>query len=178
MCIRDSGWYYILDGTRTRGFEVELAGEVTPGWNVFLGYTYRQSKDNEGKKVQTTQPEQLLKLSTAYRLPGAWNKLTVGGGVDVYKRQGEGLAHGEAADLPLHPVVQEGLVQPELRHVPGLAAAVDLLDQHVVADAGVRAQVAAVAVGDGHLERAAMPAEQLVQDVYKRQGSGGRAARG
>lgn len=77
----DDGWYYILDGTRTRGFEVELAGEVTPGWNVFLGYTYRQSKDNEGKKVQTTQPEQLLKLSTAYRLPGAWNKLTVGGGV-------------------------------------------------------------------------------------------------
>lgn len=77
----DDGWYYLLDGTRTRGFEAEVAGEVMPGWNVFLGYTYRQSKDNNGKKVQTTQPEQLLKLSTAYRLPGAFNKVTVGGGV-------------------------------------------------------------------------------------------------
>ena len=67
--VHDDGWYYILEGTRTRGFEAELAGEVTPGWNVFLGYTYRQSKDNEGRKVQTTQPEQLLKASTAYRLP-------------------------------------------------------------------------------------------------------------
>ena len=52
---------------KARAFEAELAGEVTPGWNVFLGYTYRQSKDNEGRKVQTTQPEQLLKASTAYR---------------------------------------------------------------------------------------------------------------
>lgn len=77
---RNDGWYYILDGTRTRGFEVEVAGEVMPGWNTFLGYTYRQSKDENGKKVQTTQPEQLLKLSTAYRLPGAWRALTVGAG--------------------------------------------------------------------------------------------------
>lgn len=78
---RNESWYEMLDGTRTRGFELELAGEVSPGWNLFLGYTYRVSKDDEGRKVQTTQPEQMLKASTAYRLPGAFNGLVVGGGV-------------------------------------------------------------------------------------------------
>ncbi|RAP64595.1 TonB-dependent outer membrane receptor [Achromobacter sp. HZ01] len=78
---RNESWYEMLDGTRTRGFELELAGEMTPGWNLFLGYTYRVSKDNQGRKVQTTQPEQMLKVSTAYRLPGVLNRLVVGGGV-------------------------------------------------------------------------------------------------
>lgn len=101
---RNDGWYYILDGTRTRGFEVEVAGEVTPGWNVFAGYTYRQSKDNNGRKVQTTQPEQLLKVSTAYRLPGDLNKLTVGGGVRWQSRTSAqtyyGLGSGDIVQKP------------------------------------------------------------------------------
>lgn len=29
---------------RSRGFEVELSGEVTPDWNVFAGYTFNRSK--------------------------------------------------------------------------------------------------------------------------------------
>ncbi|WYX62196.1 TonB-dependent receptor [Achromobacter xylosoxidans] len=60
---------------------MELAGEVSPGWNLFLGYTYRVSKDNAGRKVQTTQPEQMLKASTTYRLPGALRDLVIGGGM-------------------------------------------------------------------------------------------------
>ncbi|MFG0227929.1 TonB-dependent siderophore receptor [Achromobacter sp. 413638] len=102
--VHDDGWYYILEGTRTRGFEAELAGEVTPGWNVFVGYTYRQSKDNEGRKVQTTQPEQLLKASTAYRLPGSWNKLTVGGGVRWQSRTSAQTYYGlQAGDIVQKP---------------------------------------------------------------------------
>ncbi|KOQ22651.1 TonB-dependent outer membrane receptor [Achromobacter xylosoxidans] len=78
---RNESWYEMLDDTRTRGFELELAGEVSPGWNLFLGYTYRVSKDNAGRKVQTTQPEQMLKASTTYRLPGALRDLVIGGGM-------------------------------------------------------------------------------------------------
>ncbi|MNT44877.1 hypothetical protein D3C72_1814250 [compost metagenome] len=40
---------------------------------------------------------------------------------------------------------------------------VHLLDQHVVADFGISTQIPAVAIGDGHLEGAALPAQQLVQ---------------
>src|SRR5450432_4239118 len=47
--------------------------------------------------------------------------------------------------------------------MPGLAASIDFLDQHVVADVRVRTKVAAVAIGDGGLERASLPAPQLVQ---------------
>lgn len=78
---RNESWYEMLDGTRTRGVELELAGELSPGWNAFIGYTYRVSKDNEGRKVQTTQPEQMLKLNTTYRLPGTLKNLVVGAGI-------------------------------------------------------------------------------------------------
>ena len=78
---RNESWYEILDGTRTRGVELELAGELSPGWNAFMGYTYRVSKDNTGRRVQTTQPEQMLKLNTTYRLPGAFKDLVLGAGV-------------------------------------------------------------------------------------------------
>lgn len=101
---KNDGWYFILDGTRTRGFEVELAGEVSPGWNVFAGYTYRQSKDENGNKVQTTQPEQLLKASTAYRLPGAWRKLTVGAGMRWQSRTSAQTYYGlGASDIVQKP---------------------------------------------------------------------------
>lgn len=72
-------YYRSIDGTKTRGFEVEIAGEVTPGWNVFGGFTYRSSKDNLGNKVQTFQPQSVLKIGTTYQLPGAWDALMVGG---------------------------------------------------------------------------------------------------
>ena len=37
--------YSVPEGkVRSRGFEVELSGEVTPDWNVFAGYTFNRSK--------------------------------------------------------------------------------------------------------------------------------------
>jgi len=73
--------YRSIDGTTTRGFEIEVAGEVTPSWNVFAGFTYRNAKDDEGNPVNTFQPRSTLKAGTAYRLPGALSRLTVGGGL-------------------------------------------------------------------------------------------------
>ncbi|MGO3987335.1 TonB-dependent siderophore receptor [Pseudomonas sp. SAS7] len=80
--------YRAIAGTTTRGIETEISGEVLPGWNVFGGYTYRESHDKEGNRVETNQPMNLFKLATTYRLPGDWNKLTVGGNMtwqsDIY----------------------------------------------------------------------------------------------
>ncbi|MGB5955833.1 TonB-dependent siderophore receptor [Pseudomonas sp.] len=71
--------YRAVQGAKTRGFELEVAGELTPDWHVQGGFTHRITKDGDGEKIATIEPENLLRLSTTYRLPGAWNKLTVGG---------------------------------------------------------------------------------------------------
>ncbi|WP_447588020.1 TonB-dependent siderophore receptor [Aquipseudomonas campi] len=80
--------YKTIAGTRTRGIETEVSGEVLPGLNVFGGYTYRESHDKDGGRVSTTQPMSLFKLGTSYRLPGKLDHLTIGGNViwqsDVY----------------------------------------------------------------------------------------------
>ncbi|WP_286897356.1 TonB-dependent siderophore receptor [Achromobacter sp. UBA2119] len=70
--------YIAIPGVTTRGVELEVSGEVMPGWQVNAGYTYSRSRDRDGKRVSTTQPEHLFKLATAYRLPGDWHRLTVG----------------------------------------------------------------------------------------------------
>ncbi|WP_168734287.1 TonB-dependent siderophore receptor [Pseudothauera nasutitermitis] len=71
--------YKAVDGTTTRGYELEVSGEPLRGWNVAGGFTRRISKDGDGSAVQTIQPQNLLRLSTSYRLPGEWNRWTLGG---------------------------------------------------------------------------------------------------
>lgn len=71
--------YRAIAGTTTRGIETEISGEVATGWNVIGGYTYRESHDADHNRVETNQPMNQFKLGTTYRLPGEWNRLTVGG---------------------------------------------------------------------------------------------------
>jgi outer membrane receptor for ferric coprogen and ferric-rhodotorulic acid len=76
-------------GNKVQGFEAEVSGEVTAGWNMTAGYTYTHSANGEKQRANTNQPLNMLRLSTAYRLPGDWRALTVGGAVnwqsDVYR---------------------------------------------------------------------------------------------
>ena len=83
----NEGIYESLDGATTKGIEFELTGEVMRDWNVIAGYTYAQTKSDDGERVygyplETTKPENVAKLFTTYRLPGVLNKVTVGGGVN------------------------------------------------------------------------------------------------
>lgn len=73
--------YRSIQGVTARGFEMEMSGELQPGWQMIAGYSYRQLKDADGRRVDTWQPNSLLRLWTTYRLPGSWNALTLGGGV-------------------------------------------------------------------------------------------------
>ncbi len=66
-------------GVTTRGIELEVAGEVSPGWQLQAGYTYSRSRDRDGERIGSTQGQQLFKLATSYRLPGQWHRLTIGG---------------------------------------------------------------------------------------------------
>lgn len=66
-------------GSKVQGFEAEISGELMPDWNLTAGYTYTHSRDGQKQRSNTSEPLNMLRLSTAYRLPGQWRALTVGG---------------------------------------------------------------------------------------------------
>ncbi len=68
-------------GNTVRGAEIELQGQVTDRWNLAAGFTYTETKNAAGERIQGNQPIRLLRLFTTYRLPGDWQRLTVGGGL-------------------------------------------------------------------------------------------------
>ena len=74
--------YTAAQGTRSRGFDLEVSGELMPGWNLAAGWSHWTARDGDGNAIQTDQPRSLVRLFTTYRLPGDWSRLTVGGGVN------------------------------------------------------------------------------------------------
>jgi outer membrane receptor for ferric coprogen and ferric-rhodotorulic acid len=74
--------YESIEGTTTRGFEIEAAGAINERWNASLGYTYRYSTDQDDNELYTDQPRNTLKAATDYRVPGILDdRLTVGGAI-------------------------------------------------------------------------------------------------
>jgi outer membrane receptor for ferric coprogen and ferric-rhodotorulic acid len=69
--------YRSVDGVISKGIDLDASGEVLPGWNLFFGYSYL---DVKGLSYQR-DPHHVVRLSTSYTLPGAWNRLTIGGGI-------------------------------------------------------------------------------------------------
>lgn len=69
-----------IDGTETRGFELEVAGELRAGWNASFGLSRYQIEDADGHAVRTFVPRTLISGFTTWT-PGAFQKLTLGGGV-------------------------------------------------------------------------------------------------
>lgn len=86
----DMGWYcYMASGkVRSQGVDAEISGEIMSGWNLFAGYTfnttkYLQDESSEGKPFNRFTPKHMLRLWSTYRLPGEWNRFTLGGGVNA-----------------------------------------------------------------------------------------------
>ncbi|BAP42297.1 TonB-dependent siderophore receptor [Pseudomonas sp. StFLB209] len=71
--------YKAGSGVETNGIDLEVAGAITPNWNVYGGYTWLHFRrlDSDGR----SDPSHLFKLSTTYHLSGALDRLTVGTGV-------------------------------------------------------------------------------------------------
>ncbi|QEI08280.1 TonB-dependent siderophore receptor [Pigmentiphaga aceris] len=70
-----------VSGAKVEGFDLEVGGELARGWNVAASYTSFTAKDALGAPINTSHPRSLVKLYTTYRMPGALENLTVGGGV-------------------------------------------------------------------------------------------------
>ncbi|QRF61726.1 TonB-dependent siderophore receptor [Variovorax paradoxus] len=83
--LADGSSAYVTDGTGTiaRGVEAEVSGQLTPAWNLTAGYTYMSVDRPACSCSVPIPPRHLLRLSTAYRLGGALQGLTLGGSVSV-----------------------------------------------------------------------------------------------
>ncbi|MFJ4256241.1 TonB-dependent siderophore receptor [Pseudomonas monteilii] len=74
--------YVAVSGAETKGIDLEMAGEILPGWSAQVGYSHTRTEDAEGHRITTQLPMDTFRFWTTYRLPGDWQRMTVGGGVD------------------------------------------------------------------------------------------------
>ena len=69
-----------IDAT-TKGYELDIAGEVTDNLNVSGGFTNLLSlKDEEDNNVKSFVPRRIVRMAAVYRVPG-YEKLKLGGNV-------------------------------------------------------------------------------------------------
>ncbi|WP_250463340.1 TonB-dependent siderophore receptor [Microbulbifer litoralis] len=80
--IENSQAYYAAEGANSQGYELEVVGELMPGWDLSFSYTNFDAEDADGNAVNTNQPSELLKLFTTYRFSGELDGLTLAGGVN------------------------------------------------------------------------------------------------
>ncbi|THF62618.1 TonB-dependent siderophore receptor [Pseudothauera rhizosphaerae] len=71
----------------SKGIEAELGGEILPGWQLAVGYTYNDNEDKQSKGVfSSITPKHLFKLWTSYQLRGQLAGLKVGGGLTAQSK--------------------------------------------------------------------------------------------
>ncbi|KAA0942527.1 MULTISPECIES: TonB-dependent siderophore receptor [unclassified Pseudomonas] len=123
-------------GNKVQGFELEIAGEVLPDWNVKAGYTYTHSVNGEKERNNTAQPLNLLRTSTTYRLPGQWRALTVGAGVnwqsDIYRYAGRPVGRDADGDI----ITQSTAIRQEAYALVNLMSRYEF-DKHLSASLNV-----------------------------------------
>lgn len=84
----DTNAYYSEEGVTSHGAELEVNGELADGWQVAGGYTYSISEDADDQRIVTQLPRHTVKTFTTYRLHGALEKLTIGGGLNWQSKTG------------------------------------------------------------------------------------------
>jgi len=101
-CKDPTNCYAAAGLVRTEGVDIELQGAITSDWQIGAGLTWsetRYRKDatpaNIGKRLNTMLPTTLFKLSTQYTLPGALNRLRLGGRINWQSKM---YADGQNAD--------------------------------------------------------------------------------
>ena len=84
-------YFYVAQGrARTRGIDLRVSGEAAPGFTIYGGYTYNNSKyldvdsyDTLASTFSQIAPTHLFKIWGNYQLPGRFEKWEVGTGVNV-----------------------------------------------------------------------------------------------
>jgi len=71
--------YHAVSGLRSSGFEVEVNGEILPGWRVAGGFANARAEDRDGARQMPQIAKNSFKMFTAYNLSGKLEGLTLGG---------------------------------------------------------------------------------------------------
>ncbi len=71
-----------VDGTRARGYELEVSGAPAAGWNASLGWTHYDIEDGDGASFRPFIPRTMVRAFTAWTVPGLDGRLLVGGGIN------------------------------------------------------------------------------------------------
>lgn len=82
---------------RSQGLEAELSGEVARGLHLAASYTYTQTRYRTADvpsvgydiSANTGVPRHMVHLWANYQLPGAWSRLSVGGGIRSQSRSSD-----------------------------------------------------------------------------------------
>ena len=69
------------DGTVSQGYELEVVGELSPGWQIGGSYAYAKAEDARGMALLTEVPKDTFKVFGTYRPTGALKALRIGGNV-------------------------------------------------------------------------------------------------
>jgi len=82
LCSRAAG------EVRSQGFEAEVSGEVLTDLELSAGYTYNTTKylkdpQKEGEIFSTWTPKHMLRVWSNYKLPGDFNRVSLGAGVNA-----------------------------------------------------------------------------------------------
>lgn len=76
-----SSAYIGVNGTKARGWEMDINGEILPGWTVNAGFTHVKVTRAATDLLYANPAEDLLQLNTQVRLRGALERLSVGAGL-------------------------------------------------------------------------------------------------
>jgi iron complex outermembrane receptor protein len=106
---RPANCYDVLNGQTTKGFEADLQGQIAPGWNAVVNYTYATLKDaSNAARIFTGAPKNKFSLWTTYELQNdAWRGLGFGMGVS-------GQSRTNGSTIAARPLPMPGQVQLDM----------------------------------------------------------------
>ena len=68
---------------RSRGYEMELSGQLTEDWTLNANYTYTHKIHRSEESTELYTPKHILRVWTQYQLPGEWQRWSVQGGMNT-----------------------------------------------------------------------------------------------
>ena len=113
----------------SRGLDLEIAGNITPDWHLFAGYTYNKRRytrtaaartaERNGRGVDFSQhtPQHIFRANTSYRLPGAANKWRITGGFRMQSKSSPITVNNRKQYLSGYTVWDAGVQYEPNRHI-------------------------------------------------------------
>jgi outer-membrane receptor for ferric coprogen and ferric-rhodotorulic acid len=110
-----------IDGTRTRGFEVEAAGRLGDDWQVSIGGSRYVMHDGDGQPVRTYIPGTLIRAFATWT-PSQWLPgLALGGGVNWQSRSSTFVGTPDGGTILAQTAVTQLSVMARYQFTPQLS---------------------------------------------------------